>query len=90
MAMSLDDMSHEELKRLVESKFDTNKMFKNKDWYDKNKEWHKSYYIKNKDLIKARNRYYYYKRNHPDNIDMFKNKFRDDYQILLNKGGYFD
>ena len=86
MATSINDMSHEELKHFVESRYDTNKIFKNKDWYNKNKDWHKSYYQKNKNLIKARNRYYYYKKN--NNIEVFKNKFNQEYS-LLEERGYF-
>lgn len=57
---------------------------KAKEWYDNNKEKRKETYVNNKDFLNARNHYYYYKKR--DQIDKFKEKYQNKYDILLLHG----
>tara|TARA_R110002073_G_C9187876_1_gene557008 strand:- start:294 stop:638 length:345 start_codon:yes stop_codon:yes gene_type:complete len=57
-----------------------------KNHYDNNKDRYKEKYENKKDLIKARNSYYYYKKK--NDMEAFKNKYPERYELLLI-GGYF-
>lgn len=56
-------------------------------WYDNNKEKRAKKYQDNKDFMSAKNTYYYYKRT--DQIDKFKQKHPQKYDIL-SMYGYFN
>lgn len=58
---------------------------KSKKHYENNKDKYKEKYNEKKDLMKAKNSYYYYKRI--DNLEAFKTKHEDRYNLLLI-GGY--
>jgi len=92
-ASYIDNLSIDELKLLVKRTYynnndKLNKSLRNKQWYNDNKNYHKSYYDNNKDYIKARNRYRYY--NKKGEVDTFINKYNDDYLLLLGKGFFKD
>ncbi len=53
-----------------------------KDHYEKNKHVKKNTYNENKELIKARNSYYYYKKQ--NRIEDYKVKYPERYQMLIN------
>ena len=53
-------------------------------WYSNNKDKKKDYYIKNKDYIKLKTSFNYYKKN--DKLDILKTKNPDKYQIFVDKG----
>ena len=57
---------------------------KAKEWYYSNKERRQESYVNNKDFLNARNHFYYYKKK--DQIDKFKEKYQDKYNILLLHG----
>jgi len=57
---------------------------KAKDWYHSNKERRQESYVNNKDFLNAKNHFYYYKKK--DQIDKFKEKYQDKYNILLLHG----
>jgi hypothetical protein len=65
----------------IVSQYKLTKKLRNKRWYDNNKNYHKNYYNDNKDLIKARNKFNYYKRT--DNIEKFINKYPKEYELIL-------
>ena len=93
MVMDIDNLSIDELKLLVKRSYyndndKLNKSLKNKEWYNKNKNYHKSYYDNNKDYIKARNRYRYY--NKKGQTQLFIDKYNDDYLLLLGRGFFKD
>jgi hypothetical protein len=52
--------------------------------YEQNKDKRKEKYIENNDLMRARNSYYYYKKN--DKLDDLKIKYPDRWQLLLDNG----
>jgi 2-oxoglutarate dehydrogenase complex dehydrogenase (E1) component-like enzyme len=51
--------------------------------YERNKEAKKEYYLKNRDFMNAKNSYNYYKKR--ENIEKFKTKFPDKYQLLIDR-----
>ncbi len=53
-------------------------------WYSNNKDKKKDYYIKNKDYIKLKTSFNYYKKN--DKLDILKTKNPDKYQSMVDKG----
>ena len=55
-----------------------------KNWVKKNKEKKKEYYENNKDIMKAKSSYNYYKKI--NNIDKFKDKQPEKYNLLVDKG----
>ena len=59
---------------------------KAKDHYNNNKDHYKEKYQNKKDLVKARNSFYYYKKK--NDMEAFKTKYADRYELLLI-GGYF-
>jgi len=60
---------------------------KSKNHYLNNKDKYKEKYEKKKELNKAKNSYYYYMKHH--NLEKFKEKHPDRYDLLL-VGGYFN
>lgn len=60
---------------------------KSKTHYENNKEKYKEKYEKKKELNKAKNSYYYYKKHH--DLKVFKEKHPERYNLLL-VGGYFN
>jgi len=52
--------------------------------YEKNKDKRKEKYIENNDLMKARNSYYYYKKN--DKLDILQSKYPERYKLLVDNG----
>lgn len=52
--------------------------------YENNKDKKKEKYENNKDFLRARQLYYYYKKN--DKLDAFKEKYEDKCEILRLKG----
>jgi len=60
---------------------------KSKKHYLNNKDKYKEKYESKKDLLKAKNSYYYYKKNH--DMETFKKKHPERYDLLL-VGGYFN
>jgi len=69
-----------------ERKHDETFMKKNrersKQHYENNKNKKREYYDKNKEYINAKSSYNYYKRK--NEIDVFKNKFPEKYQMLMD------
>ena len=59
---------------------------KQKDHNDNNKDHYKEKYQNKKDLVKARNSFYYYKKK--NDMEAFKTKYPYRYELLLI-GGYF-
>jgi hypothetical protein len=55
--------------------------------YENNKEMYKEKYKNKKELMKAKNSYYYYKRK--NDMEAFQKKYPDRYELLL-VGGYFN
>jgi hypothetical protein len=53
-------------------------------WYDNNKDKKKEYYINNKEDLKLKSSFNYYKKN--DKLHILKNKYPDKYKLLLEKG----
>jgi hypothetical protein len=53
-------------------------------YYNGYKDKKKENYLNNKDFIKTKSLYNYYKRN--DKIEIFKDKHEDKYKMLLEKG----
>ena len=60
---------------------------KSKKHYLNNKDKYKEKYESKKDLLKAKNSYYYYKKHH--SLEVFKEKHPERYDLLL-VGGYFN
>ena len=60
---------------------------KSKKHYETNKDKYKEKYNEKRELMKAKNSFYYYKKN--DNLETFKTKHGDRYELLLI-GGYFN
>jgi len=58
----------------------------NRNYYQANKELKKEKYENNKTMIRAKNSYYYYKKK--NDMEAFKNKYPERYELLLI-GGYF-
>ncbi len=56
--------------------------------YEKNKDKKRQRYLENRDIINARNIYYYYK-NSLENIDLFIERHPEKYN-LLKSNGYFN
>ena len=54
--------------------------------YDLNKDRYKEKYENKKELLKARNSYYYYHKK--DDMETFRTKYPDRYELLVNDG-YF-
>ena len=52
--------------------------------YENNKEKKKEYYQSNRELMNAKASYKYYLKN--DNIEQFKKKYNDRYELLINSG----
>ena len=67
--------------------FKTYNRNKSKLHYENNKEMYKEKYNKIKELNKAKNSYYYYKRK--NDMETFQKKYPDRYELLLI-GGYFN
>jgi len=81
----LDNLSNDELKQIIINSYDRpalNKKLSNKRYYNNNKNYFKEYYLKNKELYQARNKYYYYKNN--DKLDVFIEKFPNLYKLINN------
>ena len=53
-------------------------------WYENNKDKKKEYYLNNKEDIKLKNQFYYYKKN--DKLEILKTKYPERYKLLLDKG----
>jgi len=53
-------------------------------YHDKYKDVKKDNYEKNKEFMKSRSLFYYYRRN--DKVDLFKSKYPDKVKMLLNQG----
>jgi hypothetical protein len=77
----MDSISADRMSLSLVSQYKLTKKMRNKTWYDNNKNYHKNYYNDNKDLIKARNKFNYYKRT--DNIEKFINKYPKEYELIL-------
>ena len=60
----------------------------NKTYYDKNKDYHNKRYKENKEYIKLKNKYFYYKRHHT--LQIFQDKFPNDTKILIERGVTFN
>ena len=58
-----------------------------KEHYEKTKDLRKETYRQQKELMNAKNSFYYYKRN--DRVDEFQQKYPDRYE-LLKLNGYFN
>ena len=56
---------------------------KSKDYYANNKDKKREQYVKDKDFIKARNQFYYYRKN--NKVDYFKEKFVDQVELLKSR-----
>lgn len=55
-----------------------------KRYYDKlGKDEKQKYYNENKEYIKIRNKFYYYKKR--DNVETFKSQYPEEYQLLVKK-----
>ena len=53
-------------------------------WYSNNKDKKKEYYINNKEDIKLKSQFYYYKKN--DKLDILKTKYPEKYDLMVEKG----
>jgi len=80
-----DKLKYEQVKD--DEEFKAKNREKAKNWYMKNKDKRKEQYQDNKDFLNARNHYYYYKKT--NNLEKFKEKFPQKYDIL-NMYGYFN
>ena len=74
---------HEVCKNNEEFKIKNRERAKNH-YHQKGKDMKKEQYEDNKEFIKSRSLYAYYKRR--DKIDIFKEKHEDKYKILTDKG----
>lgn len=54
-----------------------------KNHYEKNKDSKREYYLKNREFMNAKNSYNYYRKK--DDIDSFKTKYPDKYQLLIDR-----
>lgn len=73
---------YEEIKNTEDFKnYNRNKA---REHYLNNKDKYKERYQNKKDLIKAKNSYYYYQKT--NNIEKFKEKHHERYEMLLNSG----
>ena len=77
------DKINYEKKKLNPEFVDKNRQ-KAKEWYHNHKEIRQEKYVNNKDFLNARNHFYYYKKK--DQVDKFKEKYQDKYNILLLHG----
>jgi hypothetical protein len=57
---------------------------RSKIWYQKNKDKRKNYYQDNKDLHNSKTLYKYHLKK--DNLDYFKTKHEEKYQLLIESG----
>ena len=71
---------YEEIKDTEEFKISNRQ--KAKKHYDNNKDNYKQKYQEKKELNQAKSSYYYYKRN--NNLEKFKEKYPERYDLLLN------
>ena len=53
-------------------------------WYSNNVDKKKQYYINNKDDLKLKSQFNYYKKN--DKLDILKTKYPDKYEKMVDKG----
>ena len=73
---------HEKLK--IDPDFRAKNRENAKNNYIKNKDKIKDKYLNNCDICKAKSSYYYYKKNH--DVDKFKLRQKDKYDLLKEKG----
>ncbi len=53
-------------------------------WYSNNKDKKKDYYLNNKEEIKLKSQFNYYKKN--DKLQILKNKYPEKYDLMVEKG----
>lgn len=53
-------------------------------WYSNNVDKKKQYYINNKEDLKLKSQFNYYKKN--DKLDILKTKYPDKYELMVQKG----
>ena len=53
-------------------------------WYSNNKDKKKEYYLNNKEELKLKSQFNYYKKN--NKLDILKTKYPERYKLLLEKG----
>lgn len=58
----------------------------NRTYYKKNSDYHIIRYEKNKDFIKSRSKWNYYKKKGEKGVNKFKNKFPTEVEVLRNAG----
>ncbi len=72
---------HEVLKN--DPTFQAKNKYRAKVWYHNNKDKRREYYQENKDFQNAKNIYNYHKKK--DNLDYFKTKHSEKYELLIQK-----
>ena len=75
---------YHEVKKFDEEYINKNRERAKKHYQNGYKEKKKEYYENNKDIMKAKSSYNYYKKI--DKIDVFKEKHPDKYKLLVEKG----